>query len=285
MQINAESKALLKQVMARLDGFLTNPWTAEMEPYQIIPNVYYVGNKYVGCYLFQTEKGLVLIDCAMQETAYLLLESIRKAGFDPKQVRTLFITHGHIDHCGAARLLQEYTGCEIYFPQGDLFFLTDRRDLILREERVPEFHVTGTFSYDMAMDFGNFRFRPVHTPGHTPGCTSFLIEADTKQETLLLGLHGGLGLNGLSLAELEANGLPLSLQQEYLGSLERIIKEPVDIVLPSHASHYPGDYFAIAAQNDGSGKALRVPGMWQTLIGDRIRQAKDLMERDAQAAG
>ena len=56
MQINAESKALLKQVMARLDGFLTNPWTAEMEPYQIIPNVYYVGNKYVGCYLFQTQK-------------------------------------------------------------------------------------------------------------------------------------------------------------------------------------------------------------------------------------
>ena len=166
-----------------------------------------------------------------------------------------------------------------------MFFLTDRRDLILREERVPEFQVTGTFSYDMAMDFGNFRFRPVHTPGHTPGCTSFLIEADTKQETLLLGLHGGLGLNGLSLAELEANGLPLSLQQEYLGSLERIIKEPVDIVLPSHASHYPGDYFAIAAQNDGSGKALRVPGMGQTLIGDRIRQAKDLMERDAQAAG
>ena len=71
MQINAESKALLKQVMARLDGFLANPWTAEMEPYQIIPNVYYVGNKYVGCYLFQTEKGLVLIDCAMQETAVL----------------------------------------------------------------------------------------------------------------------------------------------------------------------------------------------------------------------
>lgn len=282
MEINAESKALLEQVMKRLNGFMSNPWTTEMEPYQVIPNVYYVGNKYVGSYLFNTKKGLVLIDCAMQETAYLLLESVRKLGFDPKQIKTLFISHGHIDHCGAARLLQEYTGCDIYFPEGDAFFLKERRDLILKEDHVPEFNITGYFSYDREMDFGDIRFRPVHTPGHTPGCTSFLIQVDTGMETLLLGMHGGLGLNGLSLAELEANGLPLTLQKDYLCSLERIAGEPVDIVLPSHASHYPGDYFAIAAQNDGSGKVLRVPGMWKTLIDDRIRQARELIRRDAE---
>ena len=281
MKLDAEAQELLKKVMERLNRFTANPWVTKMEPYQIIPNVYYVGNTYVGSYLFCTDKGMVLIDCAMQETAYLLFESIRKVGHDPEKITTLMISHGHVDHCGAARLVQEYTGCRLYFPEGDAPFLTERRDLLINEDHVPEFSVTSYYEYGKVLDFGNVRFRPLHTPGHTPGCTSFMIEVDTEQETLLLGLHGGLGLNGLSLAELEANGLPLSLQKDYLASLEQIVKEPVDIVLPSHASHYPGDYFAIAAQNDGTGKALRVPGMWQTLINDRIRQAKELIARDS----
>lgn len=280
MQINAESKALLEKVMARYHRFSDCPWEVEMEPYQVVPNVYYVGNRYVGSYLLNTEKGLVLIDVAMQSMVYLLFESIRKVGFDPADIKTVLISHGHGDHCGAARRVQEYSGCDILFPEGDAFFLTERRDLILDEQNVPEFKVTGYYDYDSELNFGNIRIKPVHTPGHTPGCTSFFLHVDCGNETLLLAMHGGLGLNGLSLAELEDAGLPADLQQEYLNSLKAILNEPVDIVIPSHASHYPGDYFSIAAKNDGTGVALRVPGMWQTLISDRIRQASELIARD-----
>lgn len=280
MKANEETRALLEKVMGRLNNFIRNPWLTRMEPYQVVPNVFYVGNKYVGSYLLNTSEGIVLIDVAMQETAYLLFESIRKAGFDPENIRKVMISHGHIDHCGAARLVQEYSGCDIYFPEGDAFFLTERRDLILCEERVPEFRISGYYDYNRTMDFGNIRIKPVHTPGHTPGCTSFMISVDCGGETLLLGMHGGLGLNGLSIAELKANRLPLSLQEAYLHSLEEISKEPVDIVIPSHASHYPGDYFAIAARNDGTGKALRIPGAWQNLINDRIAQIKEVIVRD-----
>lgn len=280
MKVSEESRTLLQSVMTRLSNFIQNPWLAQMEPYQVVPNIYYVGNKYVGSYLLNTDEGLILIDVAMQETAYLLFESIRKLGFDPSDIRKAFISHGHIDHCGAARLVQEYSGCDIYFPGGDAFFLNDRRDLILFEDRVPSFRVTEYFDYNRILNFGNIRIKPVHTPGHTPGCTSFMIWANCGGEMLLLGMHGGLGLNGLSLAELEENHLPASLQADYLHSLEEIKKEPVDIVLPSHASHYPGDYFAIAAQNDGTGKALRISGAWQKLIDDRIGQIKEVIARD-----
>lgn len=280
MKVSEESRALLQSVMTRLSSFIQNPWLAQMGPYQVVPNIYYVGNKYVGSYLLNTDEGLILIDVAMQETAYLLFESIRKLGFDPSDIKKVLISHGHVDHCGAARLVQEYSGCDIYFPEGDAFFLNDRRDLILFEDRVPSFRVTEYYDYNRILNFGNIRIRPVHTPGHTPGCTSFMIWADCGEEMLLLGMHGGLGLNGLSLAELEENRLPASLQADYLHSLEEIKKEPVDIVLPSHASHYPGDYFAIAAQNDGTGKVLRIPGAWQKLIDDRIGQIKEVIARD-----
>ena len=91
------------------------------------------------------------------------------------------------------------------------------------------------------------------------------------------------GLNGLSFEELHESGLPFSLQSAYLHSLEEIKKEPVDIVIPSHASHYPGNYFELAAKNDGNGTALRIPGAWENLIDDRISQIRDLIERDQEA--
>ena len=109
------------------------------------------------------------------------------------------------------------------------------------------------------MDFGNIQIQPIHTPGHTPGCTSFLITVENEGKKTLLGMHGGLGLNGLSKAELIQNGLPVTLQQEYLNSLKEIVKIPVEIVLPSHLSHFPGDYLGMVSQNvDGSGDALRM---------------------------
>ena len=278
MQINKESRELLEKVMTRLHNFIKNPWETQMEPYQVVPNVFYVGNKYVGSYLLKTDAGLILIDATLQETAYLLIESIRKLGFDPQKIKKLLISHGHIDHCGAARLIQEYTGCEIYFPQGDAFFLTDRRDLLLGD--VPDFKVTGNYDYNSQMDFGNIRIKPVHTPGHTPGCTSFLISVDIGIEKLLLGMHGGMGLNGLPLAELEQNHLPASLQKDYEKSLKEISKVPVDIVIPSHISHYPGNYMEMVRENDGSGKSMRIPGAWQQMMQDRISQIENLIERD-----
>lgn len=91
---------------------------------------------------------------------------------------------------------------------------------------------------------------------------------------------GGVALNGLSLAELEENGLPLSLQEDYLHSLEKIKTAPVDLLALSHPGHYLPEYAALIPQNDGTGKILRVPGAWEKLLDSRIAEIKGLMERD-----
>lgn len=286
MEKTKEALAMLEYVKKRLDNALYTPWNVACEPYQVVPNVYYVGNTYVGSYLLNTKKGLVLLDVAMQETAYLLFESIRKLGFDPAAIKTVLISHGHIDHCGAARLVQEYSDCEIYFPEGDLFFLTERRDLIIEEKHVPEFRVDHIYDYNSVLDFGNVRVRPVHTPGHTPGCTSFFISVDDcGGETLTLAMHGGLLGVGLSKAELEEKNLPFHLQTDYKRSLERLMDEPVDIIIPSHRSHYHGDYLALVAQNDGTGKVLRIPGDWKKLITKYLNQINEIILRDEQHLG
>ena len=81
----------------------------------------------------------------MQETAYQLIDAIHQVGLNPGNITKLFISHGHFDHCGAARIIQEMTGCEIWLGKDDQFFFTERRDLIHLEHTVPEFKITNTY--------------------------------------------------------------------------------------------------------------------------------------------
>ncbi|MGB4632552.1 MAG: MBL fold metallo-hydrolase, partial [Tepidanaerobacteraceae bacterium] len=104
-----------------------------------------MGTNWVSVFLLNTEEGLVLIDCAMQETLYLLIDSIRALGFNPHDIKKLLLTHGHFDHCGAARAIQEMSGCEIWIGEAEEFFFTERRDLIVYEDRVPEFEITNFY--------------------------------------------------------------------------------------------------------------------------------------------
>ena len=73
------------------------PWKVAIEPFRVAPRVYYVGNIWVGSFLVDTEEGLAIIDTTVMEDLYLLLESIRKLGFNPMDIRKIFLTHAHMD--------------------------------------------------------------------------------------------------------------------------------------------------------------------------------------------
>ena len=95
------------------------PWKVAIEPFRVAPRVYYVGNVWVGSFLVDTEEGLAIIDTTVMEDLYLLLESIRKLGFDLMNIKKIFLTHAHMDHDGAARALKEMTGAELYLSKED----------------------------------------------------------------------------------------------------------------------------------------------------------------------
>jgi metallo-beta-lactamase class B len=66
-----------------------------VEPFRIMDNLYYVGASSVTAYLLTSEEGHVLIDGGFVETAPMILESIRKLGFEPGDVRILLNSHAH----------------------------------------------------------------------------------------------------------------------------------------------------------------------------------------------
>ena len=66
---------------------INEPWKGYIEPFRIFGNLYFVGTVPASSHLIDTGEGLILLDSGYQESLYLVLESIRKLGFDPADIR------------------------------------------------------------------------------------------------------------------------------------------------------------------------------------------------------
>jgi metallo-beta-lactamase class B len=90
------------------------------QPVKLFDNLYSVGVQSVCAFLIPTSAGLVLVDTTYPETADLLLDNIRKAGFDPANIKYVFSTHAATDHFGAAgRIRQIAPGTRVGMPVED----------------------------------------------------------------------------------------------------------------------------------------------------------------------
>ncbi len=263
----------------RLQSWFRAPWLIYHKPFEIVDHIYFVGNTWVSAFLLDTAEGLVLIDCAIQETLYQMIDSFYQLGFDPHDLKKILLTHGHFDHCGAAGSLQKMSGCEVWVGEGDGNFFAEHREWIAHEDRCPEFEVTGYYDYTKPIDLGNFRLEAVHCPGHTEGTTSFFFEATYRGERVNCAIHGGLGAGVLTDSNLEAMGLRKSLREDYLVSIEKVLDRPVDVVLPSHAGHPVGyDFFGIADGKPGAGDTFVDKGAWKRMLTAKQAEIVKLIE-------
>ncbi len=122
-----------------------------------------------------------------------LIKAIEAEGVTLKK---LLLTHGHLDHVGAAGLLREKTGCPIIGPQkADAFWL----NALPAQSEMFGFAHTDVFTPDewleegQTVSVGNVSFDIIHCPGHTPGHIVF-YQADKK--LALVGdvlFHGSIG--------------------------------------------------------------------------------------------
>lgn len=254
--------------------FLQQPWRYACEPFQMTPHVYYVGNRDVGSYLIDTGAGLVLIDQGYAETLYHLLESIRRLGFDPRDIRALLVSHAHVDHCGGTRLLKEYTGAPVWISREDMaMYQKDVRLVHLGNENWIDFQPDYFYDYDRPFCMGNLVLEVVHTPGHTPGtCSFFWTDQDAHGEKYRMGLYGGIGLNTQQEDFLrQYPDWPKSLLGDFIRSIRSCQNRTVDITLPSHPNHTAPALFDWPESRDISRFVNRQ--VWSNMLQKRLEMA------------
>ena len=247
---------------------VTRPWEFACEPFSIADNVYYVGNTWVGSFLLDSGKGLILIDCTMAETLYQVTESIRKLGFDPKNIKKILLTHAHYDHAGGAEALRQMTGAKLYLGKEDAAFI-GKPELILSDERTsPDFSVDKFYNDEETIELGRFKIHAIHTPGHTPGARSMFFYAQANGKKLLCGMHGGLGFATMTDEYMNAQGLDISLRNKFLAGLYALKGLPIDIAIGSH----PKATLMLERLKQNAGKAcpLEDKTAWHMMLDDRI---------------
>lgn len=215
----------------------TQPWRGYMPPFRIWGNLYFVGTEPVSTHIIKTEEGLIMLDSGFQHSLYIVLENMRELGLNPKDIKYIVHTHGHIDHCGATRALVEMTGAKTFLGAPDKDYVNGVLDLSWAKELGVE---QETFEPDVLLQdgdvitLGSTQIRAVATPGHTPGAMSYLFDLTCDGRTLTAGLHGGAGFNSMAKTFLDNYGLSYDCRTDFLNAMDRLKQLKVDIYLGNH---------------------------------------------------
>jgi glyoxylase-like metal-dependent hydrolase (beta-lactamase superfamily II) len=172
----------------------------DMKPFKIAEGVYQVGGPDMtapeDCCFFLVDLGRpVLIDAGAGADPRKLLRNLEELGYSPGDIKLIVLTHCHIDHVGGAAFLVEKYGLPLAIHALDASPIEDgdtRRTaanwygMDFAPTRV-KFHLEGE-SGDI--EGGASPIRWIHTPGHTPGSISLLIDNGMLKVLFGQDIHG-----------------------------------------------------------------------------------------------
>ncbi len=134
-----------------------------------VNNIYLLGDE-------KSKEGII-IDASFEPEK--IVEAARRLGLN---IKTILLTHGHIDHIVGAEKVKDGTGGEIAICEKDMWLYEHLGEqgrmfgLGTRELPAPDrFLKDGEI-----LKFGNHELRIIETPGHSPGSVSFSGELDGK---------------------------------------------------------------------------------------------------------
>ena len=222
-------------------SFYTNPSVARIEPFEIADGLYYVGDKKVCVHLIDTGDGLILLDSGYLGAEHLLVDSIWRAGFDPKNVRWIIHTHAHSDHFGASCEFKRMYGTKLAISKVDAESIRQKPHRAHVDNNSFPYAQIPEFDYEIEdgeiFELGNVKIRCVLTPGHTEGVLSLFFNVTYNSNTYLAGMYGGAGVNAITLPYIHYNEAPEDSAQQMLSSIEMVYNEPVTVHLGNHPNN------------------------------------------------
>lgn len=265
--------------------FHKDPSIAQIEPFKIADGLYYVGDKKVCIHLIDTGEGLILIDSGYLGSSHMLVDSIWRAGFDPRNILMIIHTHGHTDHFGASYEFSHLYGTKLAISKIDADYVRSIAvDGMIGGElyplaRMPE------FDYEIedgdVIEIGNVKIRCVLTPGHTLGVISLFFNVTWEGNTYTAGLFGGAGVNALKLTYMYNKNMPLDLPEQMLASIEKVRHEPVTV----HLGNHPGNNSTIEKRErqlkEGGNHFIDENSWHKFLDALKVKAEKAISDREA----
>jgi len=196
-------------------------------------------------------EGVILIDGGPISNIKNFKRELETASIEPGDIQLIILTHGHFDHIGSVKEMQELTGAKVLLHQEDMPLLVETNPPlpagisswgkianILMRLVVPFIHtslfevdiVAGDEDYSLA-EFG-IPGKIVHTPGHTPGSISVLMEGgeafvgDLAMSMFPMRLTPGLPIFGYDM-------------DVVINSWRKVLGYGLETIYPGHGKPFP----------------------------------------------
>ncbi|HET6428565.1 MAG TPA: MBL fold metallo-hydrolase [Phycisphaerae bacterium] len=193
------------------------------------------GNNVLQCHtcLITGAGGAVLVDPGSGYWRAEVAEGIAAAGVDPKDVSHVLLTHCHVDHARGAHLCRR-DGMAIVASAYTAEVLRAGGHQVWYEfpDKVVPCEVDHVVADGDVLELAGLAIRVLHTPGHTPGCLSFLVESDRGLAAFTGDLLSGNGQPGWAGSE------GFSAEQT-LASTEKLLAATPDVVYWGHGMIEP----------------------------------------------
>jgi len=168
------------------------------KPFKVHKDVYIVGSSDIShpydCSIYLLDAGdLVLIDSGAGTSFDKLVSNIKTLGFDPRKLKTVLVTHAHIDHIGSLYQFQKQFGAKIIAHELDADAIEGSGGVAAEAYGVAytpckiDLRIKGA---EETLKLGRHELRIVHIPGHTPGSIAAYVDIDNKRVLFGQDIHG-----------------------------------------------------------------------------------------------
>lgn len=229
-------------------------------PTKVFDQLYYIGTNIVASWALVTSAGIIQIDTMnnTDDAQNVILAGYKKLGLDPTQMKYIILTHGHGDHFGGAKYLQD-----TYHPR--VLMSAEDWDMVAEGAKDPKFPVAPKRDMDIKdgqkLTLGDTTLTFYVTPGHTPGTISFLVPVTEHGQKHLLSFWGGSAMPR-TLEPFQNGGRSDAGLLAYKQSFERFFKIGEDAGVDGFIANHPyRDLTFVDGKDDKITKnAARKPG-------------------------
>ena len=163
-------------------------WYAD--PHQVFDNLHWVGQTRYSAWAVTTPEGIVIIDPLFEYSVEAAIEEgLTRLGLDPADIRYVIVSHGHRDHVGGARYLQDTFGARVIMAPEDWDLVEASGGDWPKPARDIEAHD------GYRLELGGTVLTLHATPGHTPGTISTIFPVQDGDASHVAALWGGTAFN------------------------------------------------------------------------------------------